>query len=296
MKQDDLLRQALSELAQEETEQFAAGMSREDRRAAETLFRRHKRQALSLIARHTGKKRGYGTAVLRIAAMLILVAGGVYLATRQAPPDITPLAPGQSASVAPFRTDFPSPTESPVPTDTASPIPTLTAKPDLIETQSPTSAPIPTDVPTPNPTDTPEPTATPAPTPAITPEPTASPAPQPPKVKSAAVPDSWGGAYFPGALPEGYTLAQCGTVDGGWQAVYQNGDDTVTFTEHASMTSIPVDEGLTVTYVQWDGVVALMADADGVQTLAWDLDGRSFRLTATDGSAAEIAKSVRKIQ
>ena len=76
MKQDDLLRQALSELAQEETEQFAAGMSREDRRAAETLFRRHKRQALSLIARHTGKKRGYGTAGLRVAAMLILGAGG----------------------------------------------------------------------------------------------------------------------------------------------------------------------------------------------------------------------------
>ena len=266
-KENDL-REALSQLAQEETEQFAQSLTREERRNAEALFRQHKRRALSLIARHSRKAHGSAARWLRAAAALVLVLGGALLIFRQTPPEITPLAPGRTASVAPYHSDTPAPTETPISTEIPTPVPTDT--------------PIPTPEPTPVPTL--EPTATP---------PTLTPAPV---WQDAAAPSAWQGSAFPSRLPGGYFADGLESENGVHTAVFSNGDDRIVFTESEALSSLPIADGADVTYVQWDGVVALRAQAGSQVQLTWDENGHSFSLLATGGQAEEIARSVKKVR
>ncbi|MBQ9264149.1 MAG: hypothetical protein IJ189_08080 [Clostridia bacterium] len=297
MKQDDYLRQALSQLAEEETEQFARSMSREDRRNAETLFKQHKRRVFSLIARmskHHGK--GIGGVVLRIAAMLIVVVGGVYLATHQTPPDITPLSPGHTVSVAPYYSSTPGPTEQPTPEPTHTSVPTDTPVPTQEPTIIPTETPLPTSEPTPTPTNTPAPTKAPTVALTLTPAPTAEPTAQPEEdLQPLSVPMGWGGAYFPDMIPSGYLLTGTSSENGMHTAVYSNGLSTITFTESETLVSIPLSGTSDITYVQWDDVVALMSLVDGQHQVTWDQGGHSFALLADGGTAEAMCATVKKI-
>lgn len=276
MAKDDSLRKALSEIAEEEADLFERSLTAEERHQAEALFRRHRKKALSLLARRT-RGAGKGAAFLRAAAAVLVILGGVLLALRQPPRDITPLAPAAGSSAAPFYTPAPSPAAAPSPT--------------VIPTVSPTAASFLTSAPTKSPTNTPfiEPTSTPSPT--QTPLPTQTPA----AMQEASVPPAWQGAYFPGVLPAGYSLEGLETSNDADSAAYSNGDDRIVFTEYAILTSLPVPDGARVAYVQWGGGAALRSEKDGCVTYTWDQDGRSFSLTATDGKQAEeIARSVKR--
>lgn len=276
MKRDDLLREALSQAAQEEAEQLIRSLSPEDRREAEQLYRKDRRRALSLIARHTGK--GRGRLALRLAAMALILAGGWYALHRQAPPDRPPVTPGASVSVAPYYTDAFSPTVEPELTDAPTQSPTTDPIIPKTKTLSPTFSPPST------------PTTTPVPTP------TAAPTRAPEALIPPAVPDAWGGEYFLGVLPDGYQIAQCTEADGAFTVVYTDGGRRLTFTEHAALTALPVQDRATVTYVQWNNTVALQSLVGDTVTLTWDQDGKSFSLSSDDGRTAEIARQVKKIQ
>ena len=55
-----------------------------------------------------------------------------------------------------------------------------------------------------------------------------------------------------------------------------------------------VPDGELVSYIQWDGIVALRMEDDAGVTLAWVQDGRSFSLRTDAENAEEMAQSVRK--
>lgn len=275
-RMDDNLREALSQLAEEETEQFARSMTREERRNAEALFKRHRSRALSLIARRFRRGKRRGAMALRAAAVLILIAGGAILFFRQSPPEPTPLSPGLTASVSPYYTD--APISTPVPTDS----PTFTPIPTENPTSSPTEAPAPTPDPTLSPTAEPTPESTPAQTAA-------------PVWQDVSAPAGWGGSAFPSRLPGGYFPNGIESKDGVHTAIYSNGDDQIVFMESESLSSLPFAEGADVTYVQWDDVVAMRAERNGQVQLTWDALGRSFSLLSTGGQAEEIAASVTAV-
>ena len=111
-----------------------------------------------------------------------------------------------------------------------------------------------------------------------------------------AAPSAWQGSAFPSCLPGGYFADGLESENGGHTAVFSNGDDRIVFTESEALSSLPIADGADVTYVQWDGVVALRAQAGGQVQLTWDEDGHSFSLLTTGGQAEEIARSVKKIR
>ncbi len=276
MAKDDNLRRALSEIAEEEADLFERSLTAEETQNAEALFRQHRKKALSLIARHT-RKTGKSAAFLRAAAVVLVILGGVLLAFRQPPRDVTPLSPPPGGTAAPFYTPAPSPTAAPSPTVILTVSPTVTHFLTSSPTQSPTRMPFV------EPTGTPFPTETPIPTEA------------PEAMQAVQAPSAWQGGYFPGVLPIGYSLEGLETSNGAYSAAYGNGDDRIVFTEYAVLTSLPVPDGARVAYVQWSGGAALRWEKDGRVTFAWDQDGRSFSLMATDGKQAEeTARSVKR--
>jgi len=292
MRNDENLRRAMQEIAQEETEQFARSLSREERRQAEEIYRHHRRRVLSLIRRSGGKKPSYTGMFLKAVAALAIVIGGIVLFQRQTFQEPTPLSPVTTGTVSPFYSFTPSPTETPVPTQVPTLFPTQTPYITDIPTFSPTLTPLPSDSPTPRPTETPSPTETPAP--AETSAPTETPLPA---MVDAAPPSSWQGSYFPGQVPAGYAPGEKKEKDGVSSVSFTNGSSVIVFTESSSLSSLPVTDGSGVTYVQWDGVVALRAEKDGMVELTWDQDGHSFSLRSTDGGEAErVARTVKKIR
>ena len=281
MADENRLRQALGEIAQEEAEQFEQSMTRDERRRAEDAYRHHKRRALALIGRQTGRHASYTGMFLKAVAVLAIVIGGVILYQQRSPREVTPLTPGSQGTVAPFYTFTPSPTQTPEPT----PIPTI----------APTETPIITEKPTESPTDTPIPTdaPTPTPTPVPTPEPTETPEAG---MVDAAPPASWQGSFFPGQVPAGYAPDRVESKDGVSVASFVSGTDRIVFTERNSFVTLSIPDGADVSYVQWEGVVALRAETDGEVILIWDQDGHSFSLAAASGGAAEaVAATVKKI-
>ncbi len=98
-------------------------------------------------------------------------------------------------------------------------------------------------------------------------------------------------------MPAGYSPGEKEYKDGVSTASFTNGSDMIVFTESNSLSSLPVADGSGITYVQWDGVVALRAEKNGSVELTWDQDGHSFSLLATTGEAAErVARTVKKIR
>ena len=350
-REEELLRQACALAAQEEADRLEKSLSRASIREAEAVYRRHRKKARALIARHTGGASRW-QAVWRAAAVAVALLGAVYLSLSRSSPDNVESSQAPSASVAPYyspvpivlpemretfptntpekeeneslqttitdnnleiSTDLPTstpsavPTEAPSPTPTHSPAPTATPTPEPTATQTPTPAPTPTLAPTftPEPTleSTVSPTETPVPTIKPTTAPTSSPTPTP---AASAIPTSapanpppptgWEGAYFPTALPEGYTLFQLSSQEGGWAAAYRRGDGLLVFTEYPQPQLVDLIPGAEASYIQWDSVVALrMADDDGV-TLAWEQAGHSFTLWMTEGDPVAVAQSVVPIR
>ncbi len=285
-REEDWLREACAQLAQEETAQLEQNLTRAELLKAEETYRRHRRKALALIRRNT-RKQSPARIVLRAAAVLLVLAGAVYLSLRQSPPDTVPQTHLTAATAAPYY----SPTPSPNPTTFLEGSPTLSTNPveisTAVPTEQPTSWPSPTVIPTlastAEPTPTPEPTATPSPEPTPTPLPTPAPSAVP------SPPEGWTGNYFPmGLLDADKPDILWGD---GWQ---QAAWDGWAFTEYTDDRMLDVPEGAEISYVQWEDTVALRAEtADGV-TLIWVQHDHSLRLFSKDGDTLEMAKSVKK--
>lgn len=341
-REEELLRQALEELAQEETDELEGSLSRSEIRQAEELYRHHRKSALGLIRKNTRKAANPVYTYLRIAAAVAVVVGLVIFSLNRSQPDNIIQVQPPTSSVAPYYSPVPS--GSPEPAESAAPvtpeptvipaedsqgktIPTETEKFDLKETISPTIIPniteyqtiLPTNIPQAKETETAVPTSTPTlrptdaptivpteapteePTPIPTAEPTETPTPTPTadptfavESVSASVPEGWSGSCFPFSLPaEGRAILETGD---GWQRVtWRSGEREWIFTEYDRDDLLDVPENAEISYVQWDGIVALrMEDLSGV-TLAWVQDGHSFSLCSSSGDAIEMARSVKKI-
>ena len=293
MKQDDYLRQALSQLAQEEADQLESSLTRDERRRAESMFQRHKRHIFSLIARNS-RRSSHSAVFLRVAAVLVAVLGSVFLLTRQAPPDYTLATPVSTASVAPYLTD--APTETPAPTPSPSPHPTFLPSQAPSPTAPPTASPTPTPEPTqaPTPTPTAAPTLTPVPSP--TPEPTQAPTAVP-QTMDVQPPAAWTGSCYPALVPWGSQLDGLTQEEGQRKASYTSPAGSMVFTEYDAVTAVSVGQLSQVNYVQLgDDLVGLQTGENGSMTITWDAEGKSFSLTAPEALAPQIAQSVRKVK
>ncbi len=340
-REEELLRQAFEELAQEEADELERTLSRSEIRQAEDMYRHHRRTVFNLIRKNTRQTKSSARVYLRIAAAVTVILAAVILSLNRTPPDSVILTQHPTVSVAPYYS--PAPTDSPMPTETVISVPTaapVTPAPTIIpaddadgeaiptkvpnqaeidtlsptytpytvilQSESPTFDPLPSITETPSPTNTPtaEPTDAPTskPTAEPTPAPTADPSPAPtpvvptpePVPTAASVPDAWMGNYFPFSLP----VNGSSTVESGdsWQRIiWHSGNQEWVFTEYNGDELLDVPENAGISYVQWDGIVALrMEDSSGV-TLAWVQDGRSFSLRSAAGDELALAQSVKRI-
>ena len=285
-REEDWLREACAQLAQEETAQLEQNLTRAELLKAEEAYRRHRRKALALIRRNT-RKQSPARIILRAAAVLLVLAGAVYLSLRQPPPDTVRQTHLSAVTAAPYY----SPTPSPNPTTNLEIPPTPSTNSAEISTVIPTEQPpswpsptvIPTLAPTAEPTPTPEPTATPSPEPTPTPLPTPAPSAVP------SPPEGWTGTLFPMGLLDA-DKPDISWGDGWQQAAW----DGWVFTEYTDGRVLDVPEDSEISYVQWADTVALRAETAGGVTLIWVQDGHSLRLFTTSGDAVEMAKSVNK--
>ena len=301
--EEDWLREACAQLAQEETEQWEQGITRAELRQAEEAYRRHRRKALSLIRRNT-RKWFPARMVLRAAAVLLILAGAAYLSLRQPPPDTVPQTHLSAATAAPYyspvSTSLPNhaaewefvPTSTPYSSEIWMHISTVLPIPEDTPAVSPTLPPAtePTPVPAADPTSVSTVEQTPVPTSEPTPVPTAAPTPEP-DAAGPSLPKDWTEAHFPMGLLD-KTGAPKVTQGEDWQRAAWDGWE---FTEYADDRVLDVPEDAEISYVQWADTVALRAEtAEGV-TLIWVQDGHSLRLFTASGDAVEMAKSVKKI-
>ena len=187
-REEDWLREACDELAREETEQWEQSLTDKDLRKADALYRRHRRRALSLIRRGASEKSS-ARLWLRAAAILLMLAGALYLSLRNPPEETVPQTQLTAVTPAPYYS--PAPTSTPNPATIWDDLPTVLPNNPEITAETPTNMPspeptaafFPTSSPTISPTEAPSPTATaqptPEPAPALTAVPTAEPTPTP---------------------------------------------------------------------------------------------------------------------
>ena len=276
-REEELLRQACEEIAQEETDALRRKMDLSSARQIEAIYKRHQKSVIALLNAQL-KKRGGMKRVWQIAACLALVIGAAAGLLMQNAPEPTPLTPtGTSGPVHPYYTS--APTETPEPTPTLAPSPTVSEKPDITPTFAPTS--------TQNPTETPTavPTETPAPLPSQNPA-------------ASLAPAGWQGAYFPAYLPDGCHITQAENDGERAFAVigYPANPDVITYSEYFTARPLPA-AGDTASYILLNGCVMLREQsAEGVTALTWDQDGRTFRLTAEEGFAEEMQKMAAALQ
>ncbi len=265
-RSEDLLKEACTQLALEETEALLRSLDEKTLEQADALYQRHRKEIFSLLS-HKKKK---GTAWLRAAACIALVIGGAYWALSHQPPDSVFLAPVHTASLSPYFSA--SPTISPTFTFFASPIPTKSAKPSETFFVSPTPSPVPTHTPLPSPTLTPAPTAEPS-----------------------RIPAGWTGIYFP-QIPKGYELLSLESEENLLRAAYRAEDGhAMIFEEYASAEIIHMPENAQLSYVPLNGLIALQMKTETEITLVWEQEGRTLSLTAPASQALALAESVEKI-
>lgn len=284
-REEDLLRKACEEIAEEETEALRREMDLSSVRQIDALYRRHQKSVSALLDAQFKKRLGMKR-FLEIAACLALLMGAGAAAFRNRPAP-TPLSPGVTASILPYHPVSPTPE------------PTITPEP----TYSPTPQPTITPAPTPSPTEAAEPAAAAAGSPTLsyisTDIPEVFPTQEPiTPSESDLIPTAWRGTYFPDYLSWGLEITGIGANDE--QAMVILGStsrpDVITFTEYFSARSLPA-AGDTASYVPLNGVLALReTSAEGVVTLTWDQDGRTFRLTAEEDYADGIEKMAAALQ
>ena len=308
-REEDWLREACGELAEEEIDQLAQGLSPDETRQADTLYRRHKKTALSLIRRKSA--RSAAAPYLRAAAILALIVGAVYFSLRESRPEKIPQVQPPTFTVIPYYTDVPSPVPvTSEPTTAPAPTPAPTAVP-ATAAPTPTPTPTPSSAPTPETSPVPTSTSSPTPTPTPSPAPTPSPTPEPTATSEVFVdshpPVGWTGNYYPGLIPTGGNDASQVTVyigDGSISTAYtaEQGGWAFRFTEFVSSVAVAVPEDAAVSYVQiTDGIIALQTEtAEGI-TLSWDMEGQTLSLFLSGNARQEtadllsIARSVKKI-
>ena len=294
MREQDILEQALSELAARETQALEKQMTFSDMQTAKKMQLAHSKENLSLIRKHTRSFRA--APFLRAAAAIAVVVGGLMLLRTSMPEKtdiLTPATPSLSV-----QTNSPSATQEPFTVMNTASLPTPTPFVDIVETFTATPVPLPTVIPSPEPTaeptvsptaiPTPQPTSTPSPAPTATPVVTATHAP------AVQHPDGWQGSYFPGKNAGEWALKQ----PGGMTAVY---DDNYEFTEYDHIAS-PLANGQEIDeyrYITINGVPALLTeDMAGQFTLTWDMDGHTLSLFSPDGekeTLLDIANSVIRL-
>ena len=295
-REEELLRQAFEELAQEEADELESSLSRSEIRQAEDLYRRHRRTALSLIRKNTRKASSPVYTYLRIAAAVAVVIGLVIFSLNRSQPDNIIQVQPPTASVAPYYS--PAPTDSPTPIETSTPftpeptvipaedsqgetIPTEAPIFDIEETVSPTFTPnltespaalptnisqatetpteAPTSTPTLRPTDAPTSAPTEAPTEKPSPVPTAEPTETPaptPTIEPTATPEPVIPTDPP--VPTAVPVPAAASVPEGWSGGY-------------FPFSLPA-EG-----------TAVLETGDGWQRITWQSGNQEWIFTEYDG-------------
>ena len=281
-KEEQLLQRALEFIAWEEARQTELGMTFSDMQKAKAMQDAHKKQALSLIRRHT--RTFSPLPLLRTAAILAVIVGGVLLLR----PVSDPRLPLQTATAIPLQPYF-----------SASPLP-ATPSP-IVHTPLPTSTPVYTQEPTTSPTLSPVVAISATPSPTIAPLPTNAPAPSPTHsptlIPLSAGPEGWSGAYFPHHQAESWQMQEAEMGEN--SAVL---DDNYVFTEYLSSAPLPTlaADIASYRYVSVGGAPALLTeDKAGRYTLTWDVEGRTLSLFAPDGredTLLQIANSVEKVE
>ena len=286
-RQEDLLRQACSMLAEEETNTLEKSLSPAAIAEAEKLYRQHRMKIFALIRKETGKKKGSMPFLLKTAACLVLIAGTAWIALHQQHPDPTPMTPLPSASIAPYY--------SPIPTETILPTSLPAETPPSTFTPIPTNThpPVPTSSPTIAPTTTPTPTFTPLPT--KSPDVSATNTPILSQEPPGLAPSQWQGVYFPQLIPEGYTIADTEEDATSHSIVYTKGTNSIIFTEYDMQKSMTIQEGAKLSYVQIGDRIGLKMETENAVTLSWEVDGRTLSITCTAADAEEIASSIKKV-
>ena len=310
-REEDWLRQACEEAAREETQALERRLSRAQIRQAEETYQHHRRKALALIRERLGGRKWNAGLYFRAAAAVILIIGAVLFTLNQTSPETVPMAQLPSPDVAPYMTG--APVFLPSPTPTVFPIiatsapniginpeasPTLIQNSTVNPTISPTLTPSVSETPasTPDASRQPSPSPTPEPAPTLLPE--TAPEPEPEKQApplQRTVPETWQGVYFPTLLPEGCRLQSCVREESAWTARYLCQGKELVFMEYDTDQLIPISENAAVSYVQWNGIVALRTENASGILLSWVQDSRSFTLAYPD-ECLEIAESVQKIE
>lgn len=284
---DELLHQALLELAQEEVLGLKQELAQDQElaQAADRLYHENHRKVVESL-RKKQARRGqplwrYAAAVAALALVLL----GTLELTRPRP-DIVVLTQPTGGYTEDLGTPAPA-SPSLVPTleatlaPEASPQPDVTVQisPSLTSTLETSPSPKPSPSPTPTPTleasSSPDPSPEPAPT--LQPEPSAAP---------SQAPDpgpAWPGSYLP-RLPEDYQLSRASLEGQAAQAVFVTATgQTLHFQEYAHATTIRTGTQGDFSYHRLaDGSVALARQNPEGITLLWDRDGRSFSLTGTE--------------
>ncbi len=111
MKQEEKWKEAFSNVAIKETEQFEGSLTYEERRKAEALYKRHKDTALHLIRKQKGFLFKWTAGIAVAAAAVLLVLWGL---NRPVPDTITPATEPVSTVIS-ANTSEPQQTETPVP-------------------------------------------------------------------------------------------------------------------------------------------------------------------------------------
>ena len=301
---DDLLRAALSEIAQEEADAFQQSLSRADSREAEEAYRQHRMKALRLIRQETKKQERNLSFLLPIAAALVVVLGGTLLSLRQSPPDtVEQTQLPAEISVQPYFSPEPTlavveasvtqtATIAPIITQTELPIATYTQNPTVIPNAPPTYSPLPTFTPSPEPT----PVPTLAPSPSSAPTETPAPTEEPEPASASLIPAGWQGEHFLTLLPPGFELLSVTREDTSSTAAYTRYGQILTFTEYDGLQLIEAPKDADYTYIPVNGTAALRVEtAEGV-TLTWNQGGHTLSLFTPQGDGADLAASVEIIQ
>ena len=114
------------------------------------------------------------------------------------------------------------------------------------------------------------------------------------------LPEEWSDYYFPTSLPEGYTLTTADSTISRKRMVFVNDDQNeIVFNQYTDGTDLQLDTENAATYeVDIGGKSGLMIEKNGITTIHWNIDDRSFLLrSGIDKSILlDIACNIKKIK
>jgi hypothetical protein len=117
--------------------------------------------------------------------------------------------------------------------------------------------------------------------------------------KSFTVPSDWKGTYYPAYIPEGFEIDKISSLYGISSLDCINGDRYLFFSECGEDASTNIDtEGALVDAVMINGSPAILAEKNGLVTIAWAYSKNYFVLQAQvdRDTAMKIAESITMVK